>query len=55
VAVMGVGAYGTTLSAKNYNSRPACAEVMILSDGSHRLITRAEEPEEVWDREIWKL
>ncbi len=52
VAVMGVGAYGSVLSAKNYNSRPACAEVMILPDGSHRLITRAEEPEEVWAREV---
>lgn len=52
VAVMGAGAYGTAMSAKNYNSRPACAEAMILSDGSHRLITRAQEPEEIWEREL---
>jgi diaminopimelate decarboxylase len=52
VAVMGVGAYGSAMSAKNYNSRPTCAEVMIHEDGSYRRITRAEEPEEVWDREL---
>jgi diaminopimelate decarboxylase len=52
VAVMGAGAYGSAMCAKNYNSRPGCAEVMLLSDGSHRLITRAEEPEEVWEREL---
>jgi diaminopimelate decarboxylase len=52
IAVLSAGAYGSTMSAKNYNSRPACAEVMILSDGAHRLITRAEDPEAVWAREL---
>jgi diaminopimelate decarboxylase len=52
VAVLGAGAYGLAMSARNYNSRPGCAEVMILSDGSQRLITRREEPEEVWEREM---
>jgi len=52
IAVMGAGAYSAAMCTKNYNSRPACAEVMILSDGSHRLITRAEEVEEVWRREL---
>lgn len=52
VAVMAAGAYGSAMSVRNYNSRPGCAEVMILADGSHRLITRAEAPEEVWDREL---
>lgn len=52
VAILGAGAYGSAMSAKNYNSRPACAEAMILADGSHRLITRAEELEEVWSREL---
>ncbi len=52
VAVMGVGAYGSAMSARNYNSRPACGEVMIHEDGSYRRITRAEEPEEVWAREL---
>ena len=52
IAIMGVGAYGITMSAKNYNSRPICAEVMICSDGSHSLITRRQNPEEIWAREL---
>ena len=52
VVVMGAGAYGLAMAAKNYNSRPACAEAMIFADGSHRLITRAQEPEEMWAREL---
>ncbi len=52
VAVLGAGAYGLAMSARNYNSRPACAEVMIRPNGSHQLITRREEPEEVWEREV---
>lgn len=52
VAVMGAGAYGAAMNVKHYNSRPACAEVMISSNGSHRLITRAETPEEIWVREL---
>ena len=52
VAVMGVGAYGSAMCARNYNSRPACAEVMIALDASHRLITRAQEPQEIWAREL---
>ena len=53
VAIMGVGAYGITMSAKNYNSRPICAEVIIGSDGSHVLITHRQEPEEIWARELY--
>lgn len=52
LAVMGAGAYGLSMSAKNYNSRPICAEVMIFKDGSHRLISRRQEIEEIWEREI---
>lgn len=52
VAVMGVGAYGAAMCARNYNSRPACAEVMIRADGSHCPITRREKMEEVWQREL---
>jgi len=52
VAVMGAGAYGSAMCVKNYNSRPAPAEAMILSDGSHRLITHAQELEDVWAREL---
>jgi diaminopimelate decarboxylase len=52
IVIMGAGAYGSTMSAKNYNSRPACAEVMIDTDGSYQLITRSETLEEVWGREL---
>ncbi len=52
VAIMGTGAYGISMSAKNYNSRPVCAEVMIWDDGTHSLISRRQEVEEIWQREI---
>jgi len=52
LAIMGAGAYGISMSTKNYNSRPVCAEVMIRSNGSHSLITRQQRIEEVWEREL---
>lgn len=48
----GAGAYGIAMSAKNYSSRPICAEVMIRADGSHALISRRQRPEEIWAREL---
>lgn len=52
ITVMGAGAYGIAMSAKNYNSRPICAEAMILANGEDVLITRRQEPEEIWEREV---
>lgn len=52
VAILGAGAYGLSMSAKNYNSRPICAEVMIAADGADRLITKRQKPEEIWSREL---
>jgi diaminopimelate decarboxylase len=52
IAFMSTGAYGITMSAKNYNSRPICAEVMIRSDGSCIQISRRQKEEEIWEREI---
>jgi diaminopimelate decarboxylase len=52
VAVLGAGAYGLSMSAKNYNSRPICAEVMIGNDGAERLITKRQKVEELWAREM---
>ncbi|MBN1576213.1 MAG: diaminopimelate decarboxylase [Chitinispirillaceae bacterium] len=52
LAIMGAGAYGIAMSAKNYNSRPICAEAMIRSDGSHVLISRRQKLEELWAREF---
>lgn len=54
VAIMGAGAYGISMSAKNYNSRPICAEVMIWEDQTHSLIARRQNIEEIWEREIEK-
>jgi diaminopimelate decarboxylase len=48
----GAGAYCNAMSVKNYNSRPACAEVMLRADGRVRLITRRQEPKEMWGREL---
>jgi diaminopimelate decarboxylase len=53
VAIMSAGAYGISMSAKNYNSRPICAEVFIRQDGSYTLISKRQKPEEIWEREIW--
>ena len=52
IAVMGAGAYGSSISSKNYNSRPICAEVMIRPDCSTALIARRQGLEEIWEREI---
>lgn len=52
ITVFGTGAYGISMSSKNYNSHPVCAEVMIRSNGSYDLITRRQEVEEIWDREL---
>lgn len=52
LAIMGAGAYGIAMSAKNYNSRPICAEAMIRTNGSHALITRRQKPDEIWEREL---
>lgn len=52
VAVLSAGAYGLSMSAKNYNSRPIPAEVMIAKDGSDRLITKRQKPEDIWAREL---
>jgi len=52
IVVMGSGAYGISMSAKNYNSHPICAEVMLRSDRSHVLITQRQRLEEIWEREL---
>ena len=52
LAITGAGSYGIAMSAKNYNSRPICAEVLIRHDASHILISRRQRPEEMWEREL---
>ena len=41
LAVLDAGAYGHTMSS-NYNCRLRPAEILIQSDGTHRLIRRAD-------------
>lgn len=52
VAILGAGAYGLSMSAKHYNSRPIAAEALIAADGTDRLIARRQAPEEIWSREM---
>ncbi len=42
VVVGGAGAYSSSMAAKNYNSFPEAAEVMITRDGSVELIRRRQ-------------
>lgn len=46
ICVLDAGAYGYCMSY-NYNSRLRCAEVMIMSDGSYKLIRRRETYEDL--------
>ncbi len=49
LAVLDAGAYGYSMSS-NYNSRLRPAEVLITSDGGHRLIRRRDTYEDLLDR-----
>lgn len=46
LCLMNAGAYGYTM-ASNYNARPRPAEVLIESNGEHRLIRRAENLDDI--------
>jgi diaminopimelate decarboxylase len=48
----GVGAYCSSMSAVNYNSVPACAEVLKRSDGSFQLIRRRQSLDEILQTEL---
>ncbi len=48
----GAGAYCAGMSAKNYNSFPEAAEVLINSDGTFRLIRRRQTLEQIVQNEI---
>ncbi len=48
----GAGAYCSSMSTSNYNSYPAAAEVMLMKDGSARLIRRRQTLEQVLENEI---
>ncbi|MEX0322221.1 MAG: diaminopimelate decarboxylase [Puniceicoccaceae bacterium] len=50
--VGGAGAYSSAMSAKNYNSFPEVAEVMLKTDGGYALIRRRQPLEQIWENEI---
>lgn len=52
VVIGGAGAYCSGMSAKNYNSFPEAAEVMLLADGSTELIRRRQTPAQVVQNEL---
>lgn len=52
VIIGGAGAYCSGMSAKNYNSFPEAAEVMLLADGSVELIRRRQTLAQVVQNEI---
>jgi diaminopimelate decarboxylase len=52
VVIGGAGAYCSGMSAKNYNSFPEAAEVMILADGSLELIRRRQTLDQILQNEI---
>jgi diaminopimelate decarboxylase len=52
VVIGGAGAYCSGMSAKNYNSFPEAAEVMILADGSVELIRRRQSLDHILQNEI---
>jgi diaminopimelate decarboxylase len=52
VAIGGAGAYCSSMAAKNYNSFPEAAEVMILKDGSVELIRKRQTLEQIVQNEV---
>ena len=46
------GAYCASMSTKNYNSFPECAEVMLQADGEPRLIRRRQTLDQVLQNEV---
>jgi diaminopimelate decarboxylase len=52
VVVGGAGAYCSGMAAKNYNSFPEAAEVMIMRDGSIELMRRRQTLDQVLQNEV---
>lgn len=49
----GAGAYCSSMAAKNYNSFPEAAEVLLQSDGNARLIRRRQTLDQITQNEIF--
>lgn len=52
VVIGGAGAYCSGMSAKNYNSFPEAAEVMLMKDGSVELIRRRQTLDQLLQNEV---
>ena len=52
VLIGGSGAYCSGMSAKNYNSFPEAAEIMLMNDGSFELIRKRQTLEQVLQNEV---
>ena len=52
VVIGGAGAYCSGMSAKNYNSFPEAAEVMLMKDGSFELIRRRQTLDQLLQNEV---
>ncbi len=50
--IEGVGAYCSSMTTKNYNSYPETAEVILFSDGTHKLIRRRQTLEQITQNEL---
>ena len=50
--IEGVGAYCSAMPAKNYNSFPEAAEVLLEKDNSFRLIRKRQDVETIWANEL---
>ena len=52
VVLGGAGAYGSSMAAKNYNSFPEAAEVMLRKDGSISLIRKRQTLDQIVQNEM---
>ena len=52
VVIEGTGAYCSAMPAKNYNSFPEAAEVLVNKHGIARLIRKRQDPEAIWANEV---
>ncbi len=52
LVIGGAGAYASAMSAKNYNSFPECAEVMIQNDGAPKLIRKRQTLDQILANEL---
>lgn len=52
MVIDGTGAYCSSMTAKNYNSFPEAAEVIIRTDGDLALIRKRQKLESIWENEV---